>query len=271
MEMAGNFRAADPIFKGCYRDSLLYSNADLHWLRQQGTHLPVFQGEIPMPLAISHQQVWEPAVTKQSPHRVATLDTPAESPKAKCSSSKSGPQQGLGCSSNTSNPKCPDSTSAKKPPCSMKPTPDDQEKSPKAHSSGKHGHSPSPATGSARHKWRDLHMEDSSTVDTTLPISSSIFDGFHSPTGSFSNVTEPLPPSITLTPLGQAGPRHGHITLADSRHLTASLFTSLNINVPGYPAIGLRSLTPSVPSIACPCVEYLASQLIHLWTINSEG
>ena len=29
MEMVGDFRAADPIFKGCYGDSLLYSEADL--------------------------------------------------------------------------------------------------------------------------------------------------------------------------------------------------------------------------------------------------
>ena len=93
-------------------------------------------------------------------------------------------------------------------------------------------------------------MQDSGVVDTTLPASSSMFDGFHSPTGSFSDVTEPLPPSITSTPLGQASLRHGHTTSADSRHLTASHFTSLNFNLPGYPAIGLGSLTPSVPSIA---------------------
>ena len=93
-------------------------------------------------------------------------------------------------------------------------------------------------------------MEDSSMVNTTLPISFSMFDGFCSPTGSFSDVTEPLPPSITSTPLGQPSPRHGRTTSADSRHSTASLFTSLNFNLSGYPAIGLRSLTPSVPSIA---------------------
>ena len=29
METMGDFKATDPIFKGCYRDSLLYSNADL--------------------------------------------------------------------------------------------------------------------------------------------------------------------------------------------------------------------------------------------------
>ena len=42
MEMVGDFRAADLIFKGCYRDSLLYSDADLHQLRWQGIHLPTF-------------------------------------------------------------------------------------------------------------------------------------------------------------------------------------------------------------------------------------
>ena len=86
-------------------------------------------------------------------------------------------------------------------------------------------------------------MEDSSTVDTTLPISSSMFDAFHSLTGSFSDMIEPLPPSITSTPLGQASLGHRHTTSADSRHSAASLFTSSNFNLPGY------SLTPSVPSI----------------------
>ena len=87
-------------------------------------------------------------------------------------------------------------------------------------------------------------------VNTTLPISSSMLDGFCSPMGSFSDVTEPLHTSITLTPLGQAGLRHGCTTSAGSRHSTASHFTSLNFNLPGYPAIRLGSLTPSVPSIA---------------------
>ena len=93
-------------------------------------------------------------------------------------------------------------------------------------------------------------MEDSGAFNTTLPVSSSMFNGFCHPTGSFSNMTEPLPPSITLTPLGQAGLRHGHTTSADSRHSTASHFTSPKFNLPGYPAIRLGSLTPSVPSIA---------------------
>ena len=83
MEVVGDFRATDPIFKGCYRDSVLYSDDDLARLRQQKIYLPTFQGQIPVPPAPSYQQVREPAATKQSPHRVAALDTPAESPKAK--------------------------------------------------------------------------------------------------------------------------------------------------------------------------------------------
>ena len=76
-----------------------------------------------------------------------------------------------------------------------------------------------------------------------------MFNAFHSLMGSFSNVIELLPPSITSTPLGQASPRHRCMTSANSRHSSASLFTSLNFNLPGYPAIRLGSLTPSVPSI----------------------
>ena len=90
MEMVGDFKATDPIFKGCYRDSLLYSDADLCWLRWQKIHLPTFQGEIPVPPAPCYWQVREPTATTQSPHRVATLAKPAESPKAKWSSSNSG-------------------------------------------------------------------------------------------------------------------------------------------------------------------------------------
>ena len=77
-----------------------------------------------------------------------------------------------------------------------------------------------------------------------------MFDAFHNLMGSFSHVIEPLPPSITSTPLGQASLRHGCTTSADSRHSSASLFTSSNFNLPGYPAVRLRSLTLSVPSIA---------------------
>ena len=92
MEVVGDFRATDPIFKGCYWDSLLYSDADLAQLRWRKIDIPAFQGEIPVPPAPSYWQVRELAVTKQSPHRAAAPDTPVESPKAKCSSSKGRPQ-----------------------------------------------------------------------------------------------------------------------------------------------------------------------------------
>ena len=202
-----------------------------------------------MPPAPSYQQVRELAATKQSPHRVAALDTSVESPKAKCSSSKGRPPWGSGCSSNTSTPKHPDSTSAKKPSCPKESTLDDQAKSPQACSSRKCGHSPSPTSGSAGRKRRDLHGVDSSTANITLPISSSMLDTFRSPTGSLSDMIELLAPSITSTPLGKASPREGRMTSSDSRHSSAVLFASLSFNLPGYPSVGLGSLTPSVPSI----------------------
>ena len=102
-----------------------------------------------MPPAQSYQQVREPAATKQSLHRMAAPDTSVESPKAKCSSSKGGPPWGSGHSSNTSTLKHPDSTSTKKPSCPKESTPNDQVKSPQARCYRKHGHSPSPASGSA--------------------------------------------------------------------------------------------------------------------------
>ena len=64
MEVVGDFRAVDLIFKGCYVDSLLYSEADLARLRQWKIYLPAFQGEIPVSPAPSYRQVREPAVTK---------------------------------------------------------------------------------------------------------------------------------------------------------------------------------------------------------------
>ena len=49
MEVVGDFKAADPIFKGSYGDYLLYSEDDLADLRWQKVYLPTFQEEIPMP------------------------------------------------------------------------------------------------------------------------------------------------------------------------------------------------------------------------------
>ena len=57
-------------------------------------YLPIFQEEIPVPPALSYRQNSEPAAAKQSPHRAAAPDTSVESPKTRCSSSKSGPPQG---------------------------------------------------------------------------------------------------------------------------------------------------------------------------------
>ena len=122
MELVGDFWAADPIFKGCYRDSLLYSNVELCRFRWRGIHLPAYQGEIPMPLAPSYQQARESEASKKSPPRAAAPDMAVESPKTKSSSGKCSPHHSLGHSSNTSTPKRPDSTSVKKPPSSKEPT-----------------------------------------------------------------------------------------------------------------------------------------------------
>ena len=250
MQLVGDLWVADLIFKGCYEDCLLYSNAELHWLRWRGIHLPAYQGEIPVPPAPSYQQAREPKVMKQSPPRAVTPNPSMGSPKTKCSSSKGSPHHSSGCSSNTSTPKHPDSTSAKKPSSSKEPTSNSQEKSPKACGSRKRSCSPSPSTESARRKWKDVCMEDSYTLNSTLPVSSSVFDGLHSPTGSHSDVTELLPPSITSTPLGLASPRQWQTTSVESRQSLASIYTSPNFNIPGYPAVGPGNLTPTVPSIA---------------------
>ena len=87
-----------------------------------------------------------------------------------------------------------------------------------------------------------------------------MFDTFCSPMGSASDVIEPLPPSITSTPLGQTSLRHRCMTSSDSRHSSASLFMSFNL--PSYPAVRLGSLTPSVPSIAG------SQHLLSTWPSN---
>ena len=165
------------------------------------------RGEIPTLPAPSYQQARQPRVTKPSPPRAATPSPPVESPKAKRSGGKGGPHHGTGCSSNTSTLKCPNSTSTKKPSSSKGPTSNGQEMSPKVHGSHKCSCSPSVSTKSVRRKWKDVHMEGNHTLNSTLPVSSSAFDGLCSPTGSHSDGTEPLPPSITSTSLGLGGPR----------------------------------------------------------------
>ena len=43
MELLGDFRSPDPIFKGCYADSFLYTDMDLGQLRWHGIHLPPYR------------------------------------------------------------------------------------------------------------------------------------------------------------------------------------------------------------------------------------
>ena len=149
MEVVGDFKAVDPIFKGSYRDSFLYLEDDLARLRWEKVYLPTFQEEILVPPTPFYWQSRELVAAKQSSHRAAALDTSMEYPKSRCSSSKSGPPPGTGYGSNTSTPKHPDSMSAKKPSHPQESTLDHMPKSLQACSSLKHGHSPSPATGSA--------------------------------------------------------------------------------------------------------------------------
>ena len=246
MEVVGNFRAMDPIFKGSYGDSFLYLDDDLVRLRWQKVYLPIFQEEIPVPPAPSYRQSREPVAAKQSPCRDAAPNTAGESPKTRCSSSKAGAPRGSGHSSKTSTPKCPDSTSAKTPPHPQESTWDCPAKSPPARSSRKHGCSPSPTMESTENKRSVLSVMDSGTVDTTLPICSSTF---LSPTGSLSKVVDLLAPPITSTPLGKVGHREGQTISSNSRMSSTLLFASSSFNIPGLPSLGLGSLTPSVPSI----------------------
>ena len=246
MEVVGDFRAMDSIFKGSYGDSFLYSDDDLVRLRRQKVYFPIFQEEIPVPPTPSYRQSREPAAAKQSLCRAAAPDMAVESPMTRHSSSKGGAPWSSGCNSKTSTPKHPDSTSTKTPPHPQESTPDCPVKSPQACSSWKCGCSPSPTTQLAKNKQRGLSMMDSGTVDTTLPLSSSMF---LSPTGSLSEVVEPLAPSITSTPLGKVGHREGRTISSDSRMSSASLVTSLSFNIPRLPSMGFGSLIPSVPSV----------------------
>ena len=145
MELVGDFRSMDPIFKGCYGNLFLYSDVDLGQLRWQGIHLPSYWSEILAPPAPSYLQAKQPKAMKRSPPQAMTLNPAVESPKAKCPSGKGGHHRSSGHGSNTSTPKCPDSTPAKKPSSSMEPAPSEQDKSPRSHGSHKHGHSPSPS------------------------------------------------------------------------------------------------------------------------------
>ena len=172
-----------------------------------------------------------------------------ESPKTKRSGGKGGHHCSSEHGSNTSIPKHPDSTSAKKPSNSKEPALKEQDKSPKSHGSRKCGCSPSPSTKSAGRKWKEVHTEDTRELNSTLPISSSGSDGFHSPMESHSKATELQPPSITLTPLGLGTPRQWQSISEESRCSLASLYTSPGFNLPGHPVAGPGNLTPSIPSL----------------------
>ena len=176
-------------------------------------------------------------------------DLAVESPKTKHSGTKGRHHRSSGHDSNTSTPKHPDSTLAKKPPSSKKPALKEQDKSPKSHSSHKHGHSPSPSAESARHKRKEACTEDTCKLNFTIPVSSSGFDGFCSPTGSHSEATGLQPPSITSTPLGLGAPKQWQSTSKESRCPLASLYTSPGFNLPGLPVVDPGNLTLSVPSL----------------------
>ena len=145
-----------------------------------------------------------------------------------------------------------------------------QEKSPKARGSCKHSHSPSPSAESVGHKWKEVCTEDTFTLNSTLTVSSSTFDGLCSPMGSHSNVTELLPPSITLTPLGLGGSSSGKICLMKvGTHWLQFIPTQASTfqdTLQQDPAT-LLPLSPAgwIP----PHVEYLAHRHVHLWAILS--
>ena len=109
---------------------------------------------------------------------------------------------------------------------------------------------PPPSAEFDRCKQKEAHIEVTQQLNSTLPVSSSRFDGFHSPTGSHSKATKLHPPSITSTPLGLGAPRKWRSTSEESRCSLASLYTSPGFNLPEQPAAGPGILTPSVPSLA---------------------
>ena len=179
MELVGDFRSTDPIFRGCYGNSFLYSDMDLYQLRH----------EIPAPPAPSYLQAKQPEATKRSPLQAATPNPAVESPKTKHSGGKGRHHHSSGRSSNTSTSKHPDSTSAKKPSSSKESAPNEQDKSPRNRGSHKRTRSPSPSAESVRRKQKEAHTENTRKLNSTLPISSSGFEIFCSPTGSHSEAT----------------------------------------------------------------------------------
>ena len=170
MELVGDFRSTDPIFKGCYGDLLLYSDVDLGQLQCHNIHLPPYQGEIPTPPAPSYLQAKQSEAAKWSPPWATMLTATAESPKTKCSSRKGRHHHILGHGSNTSTPKCPDSTSAKKPSGSKEQVPKEQDKSPKSHGSHKYGRSPNLPVESDRCKQKKAPQKTPANSTPPSPL-----------------------------------------------------------------------------------------------------
>ena len=165
-----------------------------------------YQGEILTPLAPFYLQAKQSKAMKWFPLQAAIPNTAVESPKTKCSGGKGRHHHSLGHGSNTSTPKHPDSASAKKPSSSKEPVLKEQDKSPRSHGSHKHSHSPSLSAKSKGHKQKEAHTEDTHKLNSTFPISSSGFDGFHSPMGSISEEPNSILPPSPQPPLGLGTP-----------------------------------------------------------------
>ena len=244
MELVGDFRVMDPIFKGCYGDSLLYTGGELDQLRWWGIHLPPYRGEIPTLSAPSYQQARQPKMTKRSPPRAATPSPPVELPKAKCSGGKGSPHCSSGHSSDTSTLKCPNSTSTKKPSSSKAPTLNGQERSPKVCGSHKHSRSPSPSTKSVRCKQKDVCMEGSHTLSLSAPVPLTALAAQQDHTlmePSLCLTTSSQPPWVLVVP--DSG--KPHLTKAGTQWLQ-----STPAQTSTFPAAGSSNLTPIVPSLA---------------------
>ena len=245
MKLVRDFRSTDPIFKGCYGDLFLYSDSS-----SRRYTFPLIGVRF-----LPHQLL--PTCRPSSPRlRSSPLCGPQcppwqlNLPQTKSSSRKGRHHRRSGCGPNTSPLKHPDSTLAKKPSSSKEQVPKEQNKFPNSCSSCKCSRSPTPPAKSNDRKWKEAHTEDTCKLNSTLPVSSSRFDGFCSPMGSHSEATELQPPSVTSTPLGLGTPRQRRSISEESRRLLASLYTSPGFNLPGQPVAGLGNLMPSVPSIA---------------------
>ena len=102
VETVGDFWASDPIFKGSYGNSLLYTLDELCKLEDQGIYLPAYHAEIPVPPAPLYHQARVPEATRLPPLKVSASDVPEESKKTTHTSRKDGTHSSSGHSSTTS-------------------------------------------------------------------------------------------------------------------------------------------------------------------------